>query len=138
MRALARFSLAHRALIALITVFCTVFGVIAAGQLKQELIPSLELPVISVTTVYPGAGPEVVDKSVGEPLERALQAVERPRRVQAHVLQIELAHPDNNHRRTRPCTYRSREGVCPHAPEPAAELRAVNEAMENIQRRKWM
>lgn len=76
MRALARFSLAHRALIALITVFCTVFGVIAAGQLKQELIPSLELPVISVTTVYPGAGPEVVDESVGEPLERALQAVE--------------------------------------------------------------
>ncbi|XNZ00857.1 efflux RND transporter permease subunit [Micrococcus luteus] len=76
MRALARFSLAHRALIALITVFCTVFGVIAAGQLKQELIPSLELPVISVTTVYPGAGPEVVDDAVGEPLERALQAVE--------------------------------------------------------------
>ncbi|MCT2006626.1 efflux RND transporter permease subunit [Micrococcus lylae] len=76
MRALARFSLAHRALIALITVFCTVFGVIAAGQLKQELVPSLELPVISVTTVYPGAGPEVVDDAVGEPLERALQAVE--------------------------------------------------------------
>ena len=76
MRALARFSLAHRALIALVTVFCTVFGVIAAGQLKQELVPSLELPVISVTTVYPGAGPEVVDDAVGEPLERALQAVE--------------------------------------------------------------
>ncbi|SJN18904.1 RND multidrug efflux transporter; Acriflavin resistance protein [Micrococcus lylae] len=76
MRALARFSLAHRALIALITVFCTVFGVIAAGQLKQELVPSLELPVISVTTVYPGAGPEVVDDAVGEPLERTLQAVE--------------------------------------------------------------
>lgn len=76
MRALARFSLAHRALIALITVFCTVFGVIAVGQLKQELIPSLELPVISVTTVYPGAGPEVVDDAVGEPLESALQAVE--------------------------------------------------------------
>lgn len=76
MRALARFSLAHRALIALITVFVTVFGVIAAGQLKQELIPSLELPVISVTTVYQGAGPEVVDEAVGQPLERALQGVE--------------------------------------------------------------
>ncbi|MDO5633270.1 MAG: efflux RND transporter permease subunit [Micrococcus sp.] len=73
---LARFSLANRALIALITVFSAVFGVIAAGQLKQELIPSLELPVLSVTTVYPGASPEVVDASVGQPLERALQAVE--------------------------------------------------------------
>ncbi|MEW1963963.1 efflux RND transporter permease subunit [Micrococcus sp. NPDC078436] len=76
MGALARFSLSQRALVALITVFVAVFGVISAGQLKRELIPSLELPVISVSTTYPGASPEVVDATVGEPLETALQAVE--------------------------------------------------------------
>lgn len=76
MGALARFSLANRALIALITVFTAVFGVLLAGQLKQELIPSLEFPVVSVTTTMPGATPEVVDRQVGEPLETALQAVE--------------------------------------------------------------
>lgn len=76
MGALARFSLSKRALIALITVFVAVFGVLSAGQLKRELIPSLELPVISVSTSYPGASPEVVDATVGEPLESALQAVE--------------------------------------------------------------
>lgn len=76
MGALARFSLSNRALVALVTVLTAVFGVLLAGQLKQELIPSLELPVVSVSTVMQGASPEVVDQQVGEPLETALQAVE--------------------------------------------------------------
>ncbi|WMY77028.1 efflux RND transporter permease subunit [Citricoccus sp. I39-566] len=76
MGALARFSLANRALIALVTVLTTVFGLLMVGQLKQELIPSLELPVVSVSSVMQGASPEVVDQQVGEPLETALQAVE--------------------------------------------------------------
>ncbi|MCY1158538.1 MAG: efflux transporter permease subunit [Citricoccus sp.] len=76
MGALARFSLSNRALVALVTVLTAVFGVLLAGQLKQELIPSLELPVVSVSTAMQGASPEVVDQQVGEPLETALQAVE--------------------------------------------------------------
>lgn len=76
MGTLARFSLANRALIALITVLTAVFGLLMVGQLKQELIPSLELPVVSVSSVMQGASPEVVDQQVGEPLETALQAVE--------------------------------------------------------------
>jgi len=76
MGALARFSLSRRALVALVTAFIAVFGVLSAGLLKRELIPSLELPVISVSTTYPGASPEVVDAEVGQPLEQALQAVE--------------------------------------------------------------
>src|SRR5690606_10113525 len=39
-------------------------------------IPSLELPVVSVTTSMQGAAPGVVDRQVGQPLETALQAVE--------------------------------------------------------------
>ena len=73
---LAKLSLSNRALIALITVFTVIFGVISMGSLKQELIPSLEFPQISVITALPGASPEVVDKQVSEPLEGALTAVE--------------------------------------------------------------
>ncbi|WP_312178520.1 efflux RND transporter permease subunit [Arthrobacter sp.] len=73
---LAKLSLANRALIALITVFVAVFGVISLNSLKQELIPALEFPQISVITALPGASPEVVDKQVSEPLEAALTAVE--------------------------------------------------------------
>ena len=73
---LAKLSLSNRALIALITVFVAVFGVISLNSLKQELIPALEFPQISVITALPGASPEVVDAQISEPLEAALTAVE--------------------------------------------------------------
>ncbi|MCU1519019.1 MAG: heavy metal efflux pump, cobalt-zinc-cadmium [Pseudarthrobacter sp.] len=73
---LAQLSLANRALIALITIFASVFGVITMTSLKQELIPSIEFPQITVLSAMPGASPEVVDKQVSEPLEKALNGVE--------------------------------------------------------------
>ncbi|WP_154605672.1 efflux RND transporter permease subunit [Arthrobacter sp. AQ5-05] len=73
---LAQMSLGNRALIALITIFAVVFGVITLGSLKQELIPSIEFPQITVVSAMPGASPDVVDKQVSEPLEAALNAVE--------------------------------------------------------------
>lgn len=73
---LAKLSLANRALIALITVFASVFGVITMSSLKQELIPSIEFPQITVISAMPGASPEVVDKQVSGPLETALNGVE--------------------------------------------------------------
>ena len=73
---LAKLSLANRALIALITVFASVFGVITMSSLKQELIPSIEFPQITVITSMPGASPEVVDKQISAPLETALNGVE--------------------------------------------------------------
>ena len=76
MQQLTKYSLANRALIALITIFIAIFGFISLGQLKQELVPSIEFPQIAVTTTLPGASPEVVNKQVAEPLERGLQAVE--------------------------------------------------------------
>ena len=73
---LAKLSLANRALIALVTVFASVFGVITMSSLKQELIPSIEFPQITVLTSMPGASPEVVDKQISSPLETALKGVE--------------------------------------------------------------
>ncbi|MFF0905157.1 UNVERIFIED_CONTAM: efflux RND transporter permease subunit [Kocuria sp. CPCC 205316] len=73
---LARASMANRALIVLITLFVALFGVLSMRSMKQELIPSLEIPAISVVSAMPGASAEVVDEQVGRPLERALNIVE--------------------------------------------------------------
>ncbi len=73
---LAKLSLANRALIALVTVLASAFGVITMSSLKQELIPSVEFPQITVISAMPGASPEVVDKQVSAPLETALNGVE--------------------------------------------------------------
>ncbi|WP_417509867.1 efflux RND transporter permease subunit [Microbacterium sp.] len=72
---LAVLSLRNRALIALITIVAAVFGGLALTNLKQELIPSLELPALIVMTTYPGASPEVVENDVSTPIETAIQGV---------------------------------------------------------------
>lgn len=72
---LANLSLRNRALIALITIVSAVFGGLALTNLKQELIPSLELPALVVMTTYPGASPEVVENDVSTPIENAIQGV---------------------------------------------------------------
>ena len=52
-----------------------IFGGIALTSLKQELIPSIEFPQLSIVTTYPGASPEVVSNDVSGPIETAIQGV---------------------------------------------------------------
>ncbi|WP_031109247.1 efflux RND transporter permease subunit [Streptomyces sp. NRRL S-146] len=73
---LSRFSLAQRALIGLMSIIALVFGAIAIPQLKQQLLPTIELPMVSVLAPYQGASPDVVEKQVVEPLEDTLEAVD--------------------------------------------------------------
>lgn len=73
---LARLSLANRAVVALATIAIFAFGTLSLTSLKQELIPSLELPAGAIVATYPGASPEVVEQNVTEPLEAAAQTVE--------------------------------------------------------------
>ncbi|GKQ37990.1 efflux RND transporter permease subunit [Streptomyces sp. A012304] len=73
---LSRFSLAQRALIGLMSIIALVFGAIAIPQLKQQLLPTIELPVVSVLAPYQGASPDVVEKQVVEPIEDSLEGVD--------------------------------------------------------------
>ncbi|MFE4670718.1 efflux RND transporter permease subunit [Streptomyces sp. NPDC056716] len=73
---LSRFSLAQRALIGLMSIIALAFGAIAIPQLKQQLLPTIELPMVSVIAPYQGASPDVVEKQVVEPIEDSLEAVD--------------------------------------------------------------
>ncbi|MBM7168564.1 efflux RND transporter permease subunit [Streptomyces sp. G44] len=73
---LSRFSLTQRALIGLMSIIAIVFGAIAIPQLKQQLLPSIELPMVSVLAPYQGASPDVVEKQVVEPLENSIDTVD--------------------------------------------------------------
>lgn len=75
MSQLAQLSLKNRALIALVTIVASVFGFIAVGGLKQELLPSVQFPAVVVITSYPGASPEVVNNDVSDPIETAIRSV---------------------------------------------------------------
>ncbi|MFG1951151.1 efflux RND transporter permease subunit [Micromonospora sp. NPDC048830] len=75
MSLLARSSLANRGLVALVAVVVTLFGAFAVPSLKQQLLPSLEFPGAFIVAVYPGAGPEIVESQVTEPIENSLQGL---------------------------------------------------------------
>ena len=75
MSRLAVLSLRNRALVALATIAILIFGLVSAGSLKQELIPSLQIPAAAVVATQPGASPEVVERQVVQPLEQAITSV---------------------------------------------------------------
>ena len=76
MSVLTRMSLANRGLVALVTLATAGFGLFATGSLKQELIPTFELPMGSVVTAYPGASPDVVEQQVTKVVEDAVKGVD--------------------------------------------------------------
>ncbi|MCW0212757.1 MAG: efflux RND transporter permease subunit [Pseudonocardia sp.] len=72
---LARLSLRNRAVVGLATVLLVVFGVISTTSLRQELFPSLDVPVATVATTYQGASPEAVEEQVTTPVEQAVSRI---------------------------------------------------------------
>jgi len=72
---LARLSLANRAIIGMVTVLLVVFGLISVTALRQELLPSLDVPVATVVTAYPGVSPDVVEQQVTAPIEAAIGGI---------------------------------------------------------------
>ncbi|WP_030434824.1 efflux RND transporter permease subunit [Actinoplanes subtropicus] len=70
---LSRISLANRKLVALVAVIVVAFGVYATSSLKQQLLPDLSFPAVTVVAAYPGAAPEVVEEQVTVPIENAVK-----------------------------------------------------------------
>src|SRR5689334_22466909 len=56
-------------------------GAIALGRLSVRELPDVDPPVVSVTTVYPGAAAEVAETSVTQPLEDELIGIEGIRHI---------------------------------------------------------
>ncbi|WP_419707482.1 efflux RND transporter permease subunit [Promicromonospora sp. NFX87] len=69
-------SLANRALVALATIAVFIVGIYSMGQLRQELIPSLNVPVVAVTAADPGTSPEIVADRVTGPIETAVETID--------------------------------------------------------------
>lgn len=51
-------------------------GLAGYSTLTYELLPKISAPVISITTIYPGAGPSEVESSVTKKIEEALSDLE--------------------------------------------------------------
>ena len=70
---LTRLSLRNRSLIGLAVVAVIIFGAISIGSLKEELIPDLTFPYLTVFTSQQGASPTDVETNITTPLEQAVK-----------------------------------------------------------------
>ena len=83
MTSLTQLSLANRMIVGLATLAIIVFGVLATLNLKQELLPSIQVPTAIVTATYPGVSPQIVADEVSTQLERSLSGVSGVTRVES-------------------------------------------------------
>ena len=77
MSRLSQFAVSKRSVTLLLAGALFVAGLLAWGNLKQELLPDIEFPVITVIAPLPGAGAADVADQVTKPIELAIAGVPR-------------------------------------------------------------
>ncbi len=60
-----------------------VLGLVSYSQLNVDQWPDVEFPVVTVTTLYPGAAPEAVERDVTRKIEEAVNTIEGIRHVES-------------------------------------------------------
>ncbi len=77
MSRLSQIAISQRSVTLLLSFALFIAGIAAWGSLKQELLPDIDFPVITVVAPFPGAGATDVAAQVAEPIERSIQSVPR-------------------------------------------------------------
>lgn len=74
----------------LIIVIFTVLGLLgylSYTSLNYELLPKFSQPIVTITTIYPGAGPEEVQNTVTKKIEDAVSSMERIDKITSRSLE---------------------------------------------------
>ena len=78
---LANLSVRRPVLMTMVIMTFVVLGVFAYFRLVVDLLPEVDIPVVTVTTVYPGAGPEEIETQVSKKLEDAVSNISNVKRM---------------------------------------------------------
>jgi len=71
---LTRLARRNPVLILMLSLMLIVLGVVSLNRLSVDLFPDITIPVIRIATFYTGAGPQDIEKSITQPIERAVSA----------------------------------------------------------------
>ncbi|MCY7419936.1 MAG: efflux RND transporter permease subunit, partial [Chloroflexi bacterium] len=74
---LTEIALRNKSIVILISFAIFLSGLMAWGSLRQELLPDIQLPFVTVIAAEPGAGAEDVAQQVTVPIEQAVKSVPR-------------------------------------------------------------
>ncbi|MDX2128502.1 MAG: efflux RND transporter permease subunit [Chloroherpetonaceae bacterium] len=74
-------SIRRPSLIIVVFILLGSIGLFSYSLMKYELLPKIDTPSVTVTTVYPGASPSDVESSVTKKIEDALSTLDRVKRI---------------------------------------------------------
>ena len=80
---LVEFATRRRVTIAMFTITLVLFGWLALGDLKVNLLPDLSYPTLTVRTEYTGAAPSEIETLITEPVEEAVGVVKGLRKLKS-------------------------------------------------------
>ncbi|NLB57828.1 MAG: efflux RND transporter permease subunit, partial [Gammaproteobacteria bacterium] len=80
---IVEFATRRRVTVAMVTVSLVLFGLIALGNLRVNLLPDLSYPTLTVRTEYTGAAPMEVETLISEPVEEAVGVVKGLRKLKS-------------------------------------------------------
>ena len=72
---LSSLSIQRPVLASVMSIVILLFGIIGFGYLGVRELPSVDPPVINVTTNYPGANAEVIESQITDPLEESINGI---------------------------------------------------------------
>ncbi|QBB70588.1 efflux RND transporter permease subunit [Pseudolysobacter antarcticus] len=75
------FATRRRVTIGMVTLTLVLFGFIALGNLKVNLLPDLSYPTLTVRTEYEGAAPLEIESLISQPVEEAIGVVKNVRKI---------------------------------------------------------
>lgn len=70
-----KFSVERPVAVTVILLGIVVIGLLYIGQINIEAFPKMEVPVASIMTLYPGAGPEEIEQQISKPIEEQVGSV---------------------------------------------------------------
>ena len=82
-RFFARLAVQRPVLTSMIVGALVILGAFSYFGLGVDLLPNIEFPYVTVTTVYPGAGPEEVETQVTERVEDAISTIANVKSLQS-------------------------------------------------------
>src|SRR6185312_10526835 len=75
MKSIVNFVMKNKLAVWILTFIITAAGLYSGSKMNLETIPDITIPIVSVTTIYPGATPEQVAKDLSQPLEKAVSGL---------------------------------------------------------------
>jgi hydrophobe/amphiphile efflux-1 (HAE1) family protein len=80
---LTRLALRNPVFILMMSLMTVVLGFVSVRRLAVDLFPEINLPLVRVATFYTGAGPVDIEKTITEPMERAVSSAPGVDRVES-------------------------------------------------------